>query len=163
MVRTARGNKRTQSLVRLCFIWTLSFWVGSVSAGHTCGYLDVQSAQHWLVSPGITLDAYIFIRVHLFRGSVGFQSLFHQNFHSLFPCDLFAAGERPAETTRTTGDNKTVVVTTKPRQTVDEIHIQQRVSTVGNRQIRDQSPVTRVALFDGMTPTRVHYGLHSRP
>ena len=76
-----------------------------------------------------------------------FEPLFDQNFHSLFPCDLFVAGERKGETGWTTGDNQTTVNTTNPRQTVDEIHVQQRVSSVVDRQTADQSPVISVALF----------------
>ena len=140
MVTTARSNKCTQFLVHSCFIKTLTFCstntilslaqrVRSVSIGHTCGYMDVQSVQHSLVPPGVTPDAYIFVRVHLLR-SIGLEPLFNQNFHSLFPCDLFATGECRSEATQTSGDDKTTVVATEPMQTVDEIYVQQRVSTI---------------------------------
>ena len=80
----------------------------------------------------ITSDAYILITVHLVTCSVVFEALRNQNIHSLFPCNLFAAGDRTGETTQTTGANKAAVVKTKSRQTVDEIHVQQSVSTVGD-------------------------------
>ena len=73
---------------------------------------------------GITPDAYILVRVHLLGCSIVFKPLFNQNFHIMFPFDLFAAGERTGETTTTTCDDKTAAVTSKPRPTVDEIHIQ---------------------------------------
>ena len=63
------------------------------------------------------------------------EPLFNQNFHSLFPFDLFVAEECTGETGQTTCDNQTTVINTKIRQTVDEVHVQQRVSTVGDRQI----------------------------
>ena len=74
-----------------------------MGVGHTCGYLDVQSVQYSLVPPSITPDAYIFVRVHLLGCPIRFEPLFNQKFHSLFPCDLFAAGERTSEVTQTTG------------------------------------------------------------
>ena len=49
------------------------------------------------------------------------EPLFDQNFHSLFSFDLFVAVERAGETGQTTRDNQTTVITTKLRQTVDEI------------------------------------------
>ena len=70
------------------------------------------------------------------------EPLFNQHFHSLFPCDLFVAGDRMGETGQATGDNQTTVITTKLRQTVDEIQVQQRIITVGDGQTGDQSPVT---------------------
>ena len=85
-----------------------------------------------------------------------FEPLFNEKCNSLLPCDLFVAGERTAETGQTTGDNQTTVITTRRRQTVDKIHIQQRVSTVGDRQTKDESPVTLVALCAGVTATEVH-------
>ena len=75
--------------------------------------------------------------------------------------DLFFAGERTSETGWTTGDHQTTVIATRLRQAVDEIHVQQRVSTVGYRKTGDQSPVTSVTLFAGVTVTGVHYGLHT--
>ena len=71
--------------------------------------------------------------MHLCRCYIVFKPLFHQNVHSLFPCNLFAAEEDKGETTHTTGVDKITVATTKPRQTLDEIHIQQTVSTVRDR------------------------------
>ena len=71
-----------------------------------------------------------------------FEPLFNQNFHSLFPCDLSVAGKRTRETGQATRDNQTTVITTKRRQTVDEIQVQQSISTVGYRQTEDLSPVT---------------------
>ena len=129
MVRTAQGNKRTQSVVRSCFIRTLGFGHHmilslaqrdqSAIVGHICGYLTIQRVQHLLVLPGITLHSYIFVRVHLLWCSVECEPFFNHNFHSLFPCDVFAAGKQTGETTKSTGDDKTVLVTTNPRQTVD--------------------------------------------
>ena len=87
--------------------------------------------------------------------------LLNQKVHSLLPCDLFVAGERTGETGQATGDNQTTVITTKLGQTVDEIHVQQRISTVGDRQSEDQSPVTGVALFAGVTATGVQYALQT--
>ena len=109
--------------------------------GHTCGYMDVRGVQYSLVSSSITPDAYVLVRVHLLRCPIVFEPLFNQNLYSLFPCDLFTAGEHTCETGQATGDNQTTVITTKLRQTVDEIHVQQRMSTVGDRQTGDQSPV----------------------
>ena len=122
--------------------------------GITCGYLDVQGVEH--------SNAYILIRVHLFGCSILFKPLFNQDLHSLFRRGLFAARERTGKTTQTTGDNKIAVVTSKPKQTVDEIHVQQRVRTIGDRWTGDKSPVTGVALFAGMTAAGVHFGVHSR-
>ena len=69
-----------------------------MSVGHTCGHMDVEGVQYSLVPSGITPDTYVFVTVHLLRCPIVFESLFNQNFHSLFPCDLFVAGERTGET-----------------------------------------------------------------
>ena len=147
MVRTAQDNRRTQSLVRSCFIRILRFCsttqrVICVSVGHTCGHMDGHGVQYSLVPSGVTPDAYVFVRVHLPRCPIVFKPLFNQTFHSLFPCDLFFAGKHTGETGWATGDNQTTVVTTKLRQTVDEMHVQQRITRLVDRQTGYQSPIT---------------------
>ena len=82
----------------------------------------------------IHIHIYIFIRVHLFGCSIRFEPLFNQTFYHLFFCDLFVAGKRTCKIAQTTNDNQTNVITTKPRQTMDEIQVQHRVSTSTNRQ-----------------------------
>ena len=116
-----------------------------MSIGNTYGYLDVQGVQHSLVPPRMAPDAYILSRVHLLGCSIVFKPVFNQTFHSLFPCDLFVVRKRTSKTTQTTGDNKAAVVTSKPRQTVDEIHVQHRVSTVGIGRL-EISPGSRESL-----------------
>ena len=113
-----------------------------MSVGHVCGRMDLQGVQYSLVPSGVTPDTYVLVRVHLLRCPIVFQPLLNQNFHSLFPCDLFVAGNHTGETGQATSDNQTTIITTKLRQTVDEIHVQQSLSTVGDRQTGDQSPVT---------------------
>ena len=104
-----------------------------MSRGNTCGYLDIQGVQRSLVPPGNTPEAYILIRVHLLGCSIVFKPLFNQSIYSLLPCDLFAEVEGTGEMNQTSSDDNTAVVTSKPRQTVNEIHIQQRVTTVRER------------------------------
>ena len=48
--------------------------------GHTCGYLNIEGIQHSFVPSSVTADAYILIRVHLLRCSIGFKPLFDQLF-----------------------------------------------------------------------------------
>ena len=105
-----------------------------MSVGHTCGYMDVQGVQYSFVSSAVTPNMYVLVRVHLLRCPIVFEPLFNQIFHSLFPCDLFVLGERTGETGQATGHSEKTVIFTKLRQTVDEIHVQQRISTVENRQ-----------------------------
>ena len=93
--------------------------------GYICGYLDILGVQYSFVPPGITPDAYIFVGVDLLRCPIGLKPRFNQNFHRMFSCDLFIAGESTCETGWTTGDHQTTVIATKLRQTVDDIHIQQ--------------------------------------
>ena len=139
MVRTAQGNKSTQ-----CFhhnpqvlfnqtILSVAERVRSVSVRFTCGYVDILGVQHSLPPAAVAPDADNLIRVQLLGCSLDCKPLLNQSFHSLFPCDLFAAGEHTGKTTQTTGDNKTAVRPSKPRQTVEEIHVQQRATIVGNR------------------------------
>ena len=113
-----------------------------MSVGDTCGYIDVQGVQYSLVPSGVTPDTYVLVRLHPLRCPIVFEPLFNQRFHSLFPCDLFVTGVRTGDTGQATGDNQTTVITTKLRQTMDEIQVQQRISTVGDGQTGDQSPVT---------------------
>ena len=122
-------------------VLSLAQRVRSVSVGHTCGYMDVQGVQYSLVPSGITPDTYVLVRAHLLRCPIVFEPLLIQNLHSFFSRDLFIAGEYTGETGQATGDNQITVITTKLRQTVDEIHVQQRISTVGDRQTGDQSPL----------------------
>ena len=72
--------------------------------GHTCGYVNVEGIQHSLVPSCVAADAYILIRVHLFRCSVSFEPSFDQHFHSLLTCDLLGntrvKQDRPQVTTR---------------------------------------------------------------
>ena len=110
-----------------------------MSIGHTCGHREVQGVQYSLVPSGVTREKYVL--VHLLRCSIVFEPLFKQIFHSLFPCYLFVAGKHTGEAGQATGDNETTVITTNLRQIVDEIHVQQRISTVGDRQTGDQSLV----------------------
>ena len=113
-----------------------------MTVGHTCGYMDIQGVQYSLVPSSITPDTYVLLRLRLFRCPIVFKSLFNQNFHSRFPCDLFVARKGTGEAGQATGDNQTAVITAKRRQTVDEIQGQQRSSTVGGMQTGDPSPVT---------------------
>ena len=73
--------------------------------GHTCGYLNIEGVQHTLVPSCVTTDAYILIRLHLFRCSVWFEPLFHQHFHSLLTCDFLMQGEHTGEAGQATGDH----------------------------------------------------------
>ena len=124
-----------------------------MSVGHTCGYMDVQGVRYSLVPSGITPDTYvctyvrmyILVRVHLLRCPIVLERLFNQNVHSLFPCDLFFAGESTVKTGQARGDNQTTVIRTKLRQTVDEIHVQQTISTVGLGKL-ETSPRSRELL-----------------
>ena len=72
--------------------------------GHTCGYLNIEGVLHSLVPSCVTADAYIFIRLHLFRWSVWFELLFDQHFHSLLTCDFLIAREHTGEAGQATGD-----------------------------------------------------------
>ena len=126
-------------------VLSLAQRVRSVRVGHTCGYMDNQGVLYSLVPSGVPPDANIFILVHLVRCSIVFEPLFNQIVPSLFPCDLFVGGERTGETGQTTVDNQTTFITIKLRQTSDEIHVQQRVGTVDQRQTGKQSPVTEKA------------------
>ena len=65
--------------------------------GHTCGYLHVEGIWHSFVPPSVTADAYILIRVHLLRCSIGFESLFGEHFHILLICDFLIAREHTRE------------------------------------------------------------------
>ena len=113
-----------------------------MNVGHTCAYMDAQDVQYTPVPSGVTPDTYIIVRVHLLRSPVVFEPLCNQNFQNLFPYDLFVVGKRTGEAGQASDNNHTTVITTKLRQTVDEIHLQQRVSSVGHRQTGDQSAVT---------------------
>ena len=73
--------------------------------GHTCGYLYVEGIQHSFVTSCVTADAYILIRMHLFRRSVSFESLFDQHFHSLLTCAFPIAGEHTGEAGQAAGDH----------------------------------------------------------
>ena len=73
--------------------------------GHISGYLHVEGVQHSLVPSCVTADAYIFIRVHLFRCSVSFEPLFDPHFHSLLICDFLIAREHTGEEGQATGDH----------------------------------------------------------
>ena len=109
--------------------------------GHSWGYMDVQGVQYSFVPSSITADTYVLVTVHLLRCPIVLEPLFNKNVHSVFPCDLYVAGEGTGETGQATGDNQTTVITTKLRPSVDEILVQQRISTE-DRQTGDQSPVT---------------------
>ena len=51
-----------------------------MSVGHTCGYMDVQGVQYWLVPSGITPDTYVLVRVHLLGCPMVFKPLFTETF-----------------------------------------------------------------------------------
>ena len=101
--------------------------------------MDIQGVLYSVVPSGVTPDAYMFIKMHLLRCPVVFQPLFNQTFWRLSPCDIFFAGKRTGEAVQATVENQTSVITAKIRQTVDEIHVPQRISTVGERQNEDQA------------------------
>ena len=73
--------------------------------GHTSGYLNVEGIRNSFVPPSITADAYILIRVHVLRCSIGFELLFDQHFRSLLTCDFLIAREQTAEARQATGDH----------------------------------------------------------
>ena len=73
--------------------------------GHTCDYLYVEGIQHSFVPSCVTADAYILIRVHLFRCSIRSELLFDQHFHSLLTCDFLIAREHTGEAGSATGNH----------------------------------------------------------
>ena len=73
--------------------------------GYTCGYLNAEGIQHSFVPSSVTADAYILIRVHLLRCSIGLEPLFNQHFHSLLTRDFLIARERTGEARQATGDH----------------------------------------------------------
>ena len=93
--------------------------------------LQIQLKFWWMIPKGVKYNhTKLEQETQRWRRGTGFASGGPQ-FQKMQLCDLFVAGERTGETGQTTGDYQTTVVTTKVRQTVDEIHVQQRVSTVG--------------------------------
>ena len=73
--------------------------------GHTCGYLNIEGLQHSLVPSCVTADAYILIRVHLFRCSAWLEPLFDKHFNSLLTCDFLIAREQTGQAGQATGDH----------------------------------------------------------
>ena len=73
--------------------------------GHTCGYLNIECIQHSCVPSRVTADAYILIKVHVFRCSTLFEPLFDQHFYRLLSRNFLIGREHTGEAGQATGDH----------------------------------------------------------
>ena len=80
-----------------------------------CGYRAHLCLPQRRVPSSVTADAYILMRVHLPRCSIGFEPLFYQNFHSLLTCDFLIAREYTGEAGQATGDQQATIIAAKAR------------------------------------------------
>ena len=90
--------------------------------GSTCGYLDVESVQYTLVPFGVAPDAYIFIRVHLFRCSIWFEPLF--NIFTVCTPEIFLLPGNTLSKRVKPDITWTTVIPAKFWQTVDVVHVE---------------------------------------